>query len=97
MSTVAIYSALVGVAFASARPHWFHWWYELILWAEAKNKVLSFMVRPLGACPECTSGFLALVWSVYRFPVLTSEHVVNASAAILLSAVINKVYEWSKK
>lgn len=93
MNEVALYAPIVGVAFATARPDWFSLWYDLILWLETKGNFCKFISKPIGGCAVCTSGLLAFVWSLFTTP---SAAVVNASAAIILAAVLNKVYQWSQ-
>lgn len=95
MSALALFSALIAVAFASARPGFFGWWFDFLLWLETKGKVGVFIAEPIGQCEKCVAGQIALWWSI-----ATGLHwtvvVVNASAAILIAAVINKVYQWSQ-
>lgn len=95
MTTIALFSALISVAFASARPEWFVYYFDFLLWLETKGRFGKWLSKPMGECAKCVAGLLALVWSI-----ATGLHwtvvVVNASAAILIAAVINKVYQWSQ-
>ena len=88
MNHTALFSAVVAVAFSSVRPGLFGWWFNFLLWLETKGSAGKFIAEPLGQCEKCLAGQIALWWSI-----ATGLHwtvvVVNASAAILIAAVIN--------
>lgn len=98
MNAIAPYSAIIAVVFSVIRPGWFTPWFDLLLWAEAKGRFGEFITKPLGLCHLCFAGMLGLVWSIATLPPVWASAttcIVNSCGAILLSAVINKVYEWS--
>lgn len=94
MSTIAIHAAIIAVAFSGVRPGLFTWWFDLLLWVETKGG--EFIAKPLGMCPKCMAGQVALWWSVWTEPAAIGSHIINASAAILIASVLNKVYEWTQ-
>lgn len=96
MSTIALYAPIIAVAFAVARPAWFGWWYAFILWLETTGGFGHFLSKPIGGCAECTAGFIALVWTAWTAPTDPAMIITNASAAILLAAIIEKAYAWTK-
>lgn len=101
MSTIlfAFYCASVAVAFASVRPELFAYWWDFILWMETKGKFLKWLSKPLGGCHLCVAGQLAFWAHAYASGWnwhLWYTHILCASLSILFTAVLNKVYQWSK-
>ena len=94
MNHTALFSAVVAVAFSSVRPGLFGWWFNFLLWLETKGSAGKFIAEPLGQCEKCLAGQIAL-WSSIAVGCHWTQVIVNASAAILIAAVINKVYQWS--
>jgi len=93
-------AATIAVVFASVRPDVFEYWYDLLLWMEAKGGFWKWISKPIGLCHMCVAGQIGFWWSFYAsgWHLSAMPHVLfSASAAILLAALLNKFHEWTKK
>lgn len=102
---IAIGSALVGVVYAHVLPDdpnpLSRWWFPLLSkWAEAPDRwwkvPRQWVAYPLGYCPKCTSGHLAL-WSYVYSGGEMKNAIVVACVSILIAPAIIKYYSWATK
>lgn len=87
--------AVAALVWAEVRPVWLSPWYIFLLWIE--GYVGDTFTKPIGGCPMCTAGFWTLVISIYMDPPNVVFHITSASIAILLGAIITKVFQWTQQ
>jgi hypothetical protein len=86
--------ALVALTIAEVRPFWLAWWYESLLFIEVW--IGEWATKPIGGCAKCTAGFWCLVASIAYDPSRILAHLVSASLAILIGAILTKIYQWTQ-
>ena len=87
--------AVAALVWAEVRPVWLSPWYIFLLWIE--GYVGDTFTKPIGGCTMCTAGFWTLAISIYLDPPNVVFHVTSASIAILLGAIITKVFQWTQQ
>ena len=104
---IGLCASAIGVAFAGVQPGLFSWWFNLLLWIEPfaikfniglkayQFDVGVWITKPLGLCPQCFAGQVALWWAIIaKGP--TWGAIVSASIAIVITPGLYKAYEWSR-
>lgn len=94
---IAVYAAIVATAFATVRPGLFTWYFKLLLILENVGGIGGWLSKPLGGCAMCFAGQLAFWWTAYQFGWYWPNLIVNASGAILLTALLSKAYAWTQQ
>ena len=90
---IGVCAAVIGVAFVTVQPGLFVWWFRFLLWIEPYTG--EWITKPLGLCPQCFAGQVALWWSVIAYGP-TWDAIVSACIAIVITPGLVRAYEWSK-